>query len=199
MADEMQALCKRFVEKGILGLGTQIDVFNVWNNIFNFYTYGRTAYDTELSLDDNLNEFCKIFGEAAPMLKEIIRMGEKIIDGQVQIQEAGEYLIQHIDKEKVYSLYEEALKVAETKLARNNVRLMRMVFRYSDLEVTSEKLDVTVPHVITKAADETGELWFMNDNFGSYLTDKEGYGIAFGVQKLSDAVYTPDYWYDFSC
>jgi len=197
MADEMQAICKRFTEKGILGLGTQVDVFNVWNNIFNFYTYGRTAYDTELTMEDNLNEFCKTFGDAAPMVKEIIQMGESIIDGQVQIQDAGEYLIRNIDKEKVYSLYEEALKAAETKLARNNVRLMRMVFRYSDLEVTSEKLDVTVPHVITKAADETGELWYMNDNFGSYLTDKEGYGVAFGVQKLSDAVYEPDYWYDF--
>jgi len=72
-----------------------------------------------------------------------------------------------------------------------------MVFRYSDLEVTSEKLDVEVPHVITKAADETGELWFMNENFGSYLTDNEGYGIAFGVQKITNTVYEPDYWYDF--
>ena len=197
MADEMQAMCKRFVEKGIWGLGTQMEVFNVWNNIFNFYTYGRTAYDTDLSFDDNLNKFCKIFGEAAPMLKEIIRMGENVIDGQVQIQEAGKYLIQNIDKEKVYALYEEALKAAETKLAQNNVRLMRMVFRYSDLEATSERLDVSVPHVITKAADKTGELLYMNENFGSYLTGKEGYGIAFSVQKLSDAVYTPDYWYDF--
>ena len=197
MADEMQAMCKRFVEKGILGLGTQIEVFNVWNNIFNFYTFGRTAYDTELSMEDNANEFCKIFGKAAPMMKEIIGLGEEVVDGQKNIQEASEYLIRHIDKEKVYALYEEAFKAAETKLARNNVRLMRMIFRYSDLEVTSKKLDVTVPQVITKAADETGELIFMNDNFGSYLTGKEGYGAAFAVQKLSDAVFTPDDWYNF--
>lgn len=197
MADEMQAMCKRFVEKGILGLGTQIEVFNVWNNIFNFYTYGRTAYDTELSLEDNLNEFCKIFGGAAPMLKEIMLMGESVIDGQVQIQEAGEYLIQNIDKEKVYSLYEDALKAADTKLARNNVRLMRMVFRYSDLEVTSEKLDVSVPHPFSKAADKAGELWYINENFGSYLTGKEGYGAAFAVKKLSDAVFMPNAWYKF--
>lgn len=196
MADEMQAICKRFMEKDILGLGTQIEVFNVWNNIFNFYTYGRTAYDTELSLEDNLNEFCKIFGKAAPIIKEIIQMGETLIDGQ-QIHEAGEYLIQNIDKEKVYALYEEALKVAETKLTRNNVRLMRMVFRYSDLEVTSEKLDVNVPHPFSKAADKEGELWYMNENFGSYATGKEGYGIAIAVRKLTDVVYTPDYWYDF--
>ena len=197
MADEMQAMCRRFIEKGILGLGTQIDVFNVWNNIFNFYTYGRTAYDAELSMEDNLNAFCKIFGGGATMLKEILRMGEAVIDGQVQIQDAGAYLIQHIDKERVYALYEEALKAAETKLARNNVRLMRMVFRYSDLEVTDKKLDITGPHTITKAADETGELWFMNDNFGSYLTDKEGYGIALPVRKNSEIVYIPDYWYKF--
>ncbi len=197
MADEMQAMCKRFVEKGILGLGTQMEVFNVWNNIFNFYTFGRTAYDTELSMEDNANEFCKIFGKAAPMMKEIITLGEEVVDGQKNIQEASEYLIQHIDKDRVYALYEEAFKAAETKLARNNVRLMRMIFRYSDLEVTSQKLDVKVPNTITKAADETGELWYMNDNFGSYLTEKEGYGAAFAVQKLSDAVFTPDHWYKF--
>ena len=27
-----------FKEKGILGLGTQIEVYNMWNNIFNFFT-----------------------------------------------------------------------------------------------------------------------------------------------------------------
>ena len=196
MADEMQSISKRFMEKGILGLGTQMEVFNVWNNIFNFYTYGRTAYDTDLSMEDNLNTFCRLFGEGASMVKEIIQMGENVIDGQVSIREAGIYLIQHIDKERVYALYEEALKAAKTKLARNNIRLMRMAFRYSDLEVTSEKLDVTIPDMITRAADKTGELWYMHDNFSSYLSGKEGYGIAIAVQKLTDAVFTPDYWYE---
>lgn len=197
IADEMQAMCKRFVEKGILGLGTQIEVFNVWNNIFNFYTYGRTAYDTALTMEDNLDGFCKIFGEAAAILKEILRMYESVLDGQVNIEHAGEYLIQNIDKEKVYALYEDALKTAKTKFARNNVRLMRMIFRYSDLEVTENKLDVELPHYITKAADETGELWYMHDNFSSYQSDKEGYGVAIAVCKLTDALYSPDIWYDF--
>jgi len=198
IADEMQAICKRFIEKGILGLGTQIECFNMWNNIFNFYAYGRTAYDTELSLEDNLDEFCRIFGGGAPMLKEIILMGEAVIDGQENIQFSSEYLIKNIDKEKVYSLYEEALKAAETPFARNNIRMMRMVFRYSDLEVNSEKLDVPGPSTISKAADSTGEIWYMHENFGSYLTDREGYGIAFAVKKRSDASYVPDNnWYNF--
>ena len=197
IADEMQAICKRFIEKGILGLGTQIECFNMWNNIFNFYAYGRTAYDTALSLEDNLDSFGRIFGSAAPMVKEIIRMGEAVIDGQRNIQFSSEYLIQNIDKEKVYALYDAALEAAESKRARNNVRLMRMVFRYSDLEVNSPKLDVPGPSTISKAADETGEIWYINETFGSYLTENEGYGIAFAVKKRSDAVYQPDHWYAF--
>ncbi len=198
IADEMQAICKRFIEKGILGLGTQIECFNMWNNIFNFYAYGRTAYDTELSLSDNLDEFCKIFGGGATMLKEIILMGEAVVDGQENIQFASEYLIKNIDKEKVYALYNEALSCAGSVFARNNIRMMRMVFRYSDLEVMSEKLDVPGPSTISKAADSTGEIWYMHENFGSYLTDNEGYGIAFAVKKRSDAEYSPDEdWYKF--
>ena len=74
---------------------------------------------------------------------------------------------------------------------------MRMVFRYSDLEVNSPKLDVPGPSTISKAADETGEIWYINETFGSYLTANEGYGIAFAVKKRSDAVYQPDHWYEF--
>jgi len=38
MADEMQAMCKRFIEMGIDGTETQLEVYNMWNNIFNFFT-----------------------------------------------------------------------------------------------------------------------------------------------------------------
>ena len=68
---------------------------------------------------------------------------------------AGEQLINSIDKKKVYDLYEKALKNAKTKRARNNVRLMRMVFRYSDLEVSNPRLDVPV-WVETNSSDATG-------------------------------------------
>lgn len=196
IADEMQAICKFFKEKGILGLGTQIETFNMWNNIFNFYTYGRTAYNSDLSLLDNLDKFCEIFESASPIIKEIILYGESVIDGNNEITTAGENLINAIDKEKVYSLYEKALKTAETKRARNNVRMMRMVFRYSDLEATNPRLDVPV-WVESNSADETGEMWFMHERFDSFLSGQEGYGIAIPVFKRNDVEFTPDYWYDF--
>ena len=196
MADEMQALCRFLKEKGIWGLGTQIEVYNIWNNNFNFYTYGRTAYDNELSLEDNLNSFCKIFGNAASTIKEIILYGEDMVDGDNEIMTAGEQLIKSIDKEKVYNLYEEALNKAETSRARNNVRMMRMVFRYSDLETTNPRLDVPV-WVETNSADETGEMWYMHENFDSFISEREGYGIAIPVFKRNDVEFVPDYWYDF--
>ena len=125
-------------------------------------------------------------------------MGEAVVDGQENIQFASEYLIKNIDKEKVYALYEEALKCAGSVFARNNIRMMRMVFRYSDLEVMSEKLDVPGPSTISKAADTTGEIWYVHENFGSYLIDQEGHAIAFAVKKRSDATFVPnDKWYDF--
>ncbi len=197
-ADEIQAVCKRFLELGIDGLGTQMEVYNMWNHIFNFYTYGRTAYDTTLSMEDNLECFSRIFGEGAEFIKEIIRMGEDIVDGQTPIQSVAKYLLENIDKEKVYSLYEKALKVTTGKRARNNIRLMRMVWRYTDLEFNNPMLDEdgTKPH-ISRASDETGELWYMGSNFDSFINSTEGYGIAIPVKKRSDAVFAPDKWYLF--
>ena len=196
MADELQAICKRFVEKGILGLGTQIEPFNVWNNIMNFYCFGRTAYDTSLSLEDNIDLFSRIFGNAAPYIKEILLYGEEVIDGNEIIYRSGEYLIKNIDKERVYNLYEKAIAAAETPFARNNVRLMRMVFRYSDLEVNNEKHDDATIEV-TKAKDPTGELTYLCNNFDSYNQGKghiTGYGVSIPLAVKSDVVYTPDYW-----
>ncbi len=194
MADEMQEICKFFKEKGILGLGTQMETFNMWNNIFNFYSYGRTAYDCELTLEDNLNSFCRIFGNASKIVKEIILYGESIIDGQGELSFAGEYLMKNIDREKVYSMYEEALKTAETSFFRNNVRMMRMVFRYSDLETNNSRLDVKAG-VETNASDENGELWYMAENFDSFISKKEGYGIATPAFKRNEVKFSPDYWY----
>ena len=196
MADEMQSICKRFVEKGIKGLGTQIEPFNMWNNILNFYTFGRTAYDTNLSLSDNLDLFTRIFGDAAPYIKEIMLYGEEVLDGNEIIYRSGEYLIKNIDKERVYSLYEKALESAGTKRARNNVRLMRMVFRYSDLEVNNEKHDNEAIK-ITKAKDPTGELTYLYDNYDSFNEGKgnvTGYGISIPLAIRSQAKFEPDYW-----
>lgn len=198
-ADEMQAVCRRFCEKGICGLGTQIEAYNMWNNICNFYTYGRTAYNTDLSLEDNLDMLCRIFGKGAEYIKEIIRLAEETVDGQAIISAAGSYFIKNVDKEKIYGLFEKAFLEAESEFSRNNIRMLRMVFRYSHLQVKCEpdenrKMDITDA--------ERSELWYMHDNFDSYLNkEREGFAISIDVKSenvhRSDVIFEPDKWYIF--
>ena len=196
-ADEMQAICRRLCEKGILGLGTQLETFNMWNHIFNFYSYGRTSYDISLSLDDNLKKFCRIFGKGAKYIEEIIKYGEHILNGQVTIEKASGYLMENIDKERVYSLFEQALESSDEAKARNNIRLMRMVFRYSDLELNNPRYTMERTGIISNAADESGELWYMHKNFDSFKSGKEGYAIAIPVAKTTEKEFIPDKWYIF--
>ncbi len=197
MADEMQAMCKRFTEKGIDGTETQIEVYNLWNNIFNFYTYGRTAYDTEKSLDNNLSLFCRIFGKGGEYIAENIRYAESVLDGQCEIMTAGIYLMKHIDKEKMYNGFENALNAAEDEAARNNVRLMRMAFRYSDLECREKYENDEKDYKALKHYDipERGELLYMKKHFDSY-DSHGGYGIMIPVTG-DDNGFTPDKWYLF--
>jgi len=169
--------------------------FNVY--IFNFYTYGRTAYDISLSFEDNLDRFCRNFGDGAKYIAEIIRYGEGIIDGQASIDKASIYLMEHIDKEYVYNLYEKALEAAKGAVARNNVRLMRMVFRYSDLEFNNPRYTDEDTGIISNAGDESGELWYMHDKFDSFKSGKEGYAIAMPIKKTTEKEFTPDKWYIF--
>ena len=197
MADEMQAICKRFVEKGIKGLTTQIEVYNMWNHIFNFYTYGRTAYNTELSMEDNLENFCKIFGKGAPYIAENIRYAESVLDGQVDIMFAGIYLMQNIDKARMYDGFEKALAAADTPASRNNIRMMRMEFRYSDLECREDYSmdEMGYKQLKVFTTPERGELFYMRDNFDTY-TSCDGYGIMIPVDG-EPAPFEPDYWYMF--
>lgn len=197
MADEMQAMCKRFIEKGIDGTETQLEVYNLWNNVFNFYTYGRTAYDTEKSLDDNLALFCRIFGEGAEDIKENIRYAESVLDGQSEIMRAGIYLMNNIDKEKMYDGFERALGKAETESARNNIRLMRMAFRYSDLETREKYEDDETDYKNLKHYDipERGELLYMQKHFDTYVS-RDGFGIMIPVEG-EDNGFIPDKWYMF--
>ena len=197
MADEMQAMCRRFKELGIDGAETQIEVYNLWNNIFNFYTYGRTAYDCEKSLDDNLELFCRIFGKGGQFIAENIRYAESVLDGQSEIMRAGIYLMEHIDKEKMYSGFEKALEEAETKAARNNVRLMRMTFRYSDLECREKYENDESGYKALKHYDipERGELLCMKRKFDSYESHG-GFGIMIPVEG-EDNGFSPDKWYEF--
>ena len=197
VADEMQSVCRRFTKLGIDGLGTQIECYNMWNNIFNFYAYGRCAYDTNLSFDDNLENFCRIFGSGKEFIKEIIREGERIVDGQEGIHRISRYLIENIDCDKIYKLYEKALETAETPLFRNNIRLMRMVWHYSVLEVTNPRFTDKDLGAISQADDESGELWFMHYKFDSFTSNNEGYAISIPVEKRTNKDFEPDKWYDF--
>lgn len=196
MADEIQAIWKRFQKKGILGASTQIECFHLWNYIFNFYTFGRTAYDSTLSMEDNLERFSRIFGGGAPYIREAIRLAEACMDGQKRLQYCGVYLMEHIDKEQMYRYYEQAFAAAETPFFRNNIRLMRMAFRYADLETQQENAASleyqsvrTYPHV-------EPELLYMT-RFDSFWKNDPGYGISIPLTGEADGTYTPDKWYLF--
>lgn len=198
MADEMQALYKNMAKKGIDGIQSQFEVYNHWNNLFNYYTAGRTAYDTALSLDDNLKLFTRIFGNGAGYIADNIRYAEEILDGQCEIMRAGIYLMEHIDKERMYASFDKALAAAEAPAARNNIRLMRMAFRYSDLECREEYEKDETGYRRLKHYDipERGELLYMKKHFDSY-DSYSGYGIMIPVEA-EDNGYTPtDGWYEF--
>ena len=170
-ADEMQPIAKFYVENGINGSTTQIECFNVWNNLLNFYCFGRTPYDTSLSLEDQIQNICKLFGKGAEYVAEIFRIYEDTNKGELPLNQASQQLRENIDAEKVYALFDKALDAAEeNKTAANNVRLLRMAFRYTMLD--REEVNIGDP--------ECDELIYMSRNFNSYLT-KDGYGIALPV------------------
>ena len=199
-ADEFQSYWKRFMEVGISGAGTQIEYWNFWNNIFNFYSFARTGYNTELSMEDNLKAFTKIFGEGAPYIAENIRIGEATLDGQVTIKKAGLFLMANIDKETCYANFEKALTAAGTPEARNNIRMMRMMFRYSDVECMYTKLgkdDFYVYVAYEDIEDPDGELYYMSHMYDSSKWNVPGFGCAFPVDNLKQAEFVPDGWYDF--
>jgi len=198
MADEVPALTKRMKELGFSGWCTQIELFNMWNNLFNFYVFARTAYDTQLSMEDSLCRFTPIFGEGAAEVAEVIRYAEEVLDGQCEIMTAGQWLMAHIDKEKVYALYESALAKATTPAARNNIRLMRMAFRYSDLETSLPETKTTSStyESVHAYTDPSGELDAMTA-FDSFHYNDPGYGIAIPAKNLAKAAFTPDKWYIF--
>ncbi|MBQ2742033.1 MAG: DUF4838 domain-containing protein [Oscillospiraceae bacterium] len=199
-ADEQQSNWKRCMEVGIAGYGTQIEYFNFWNHIFNFYTFARTGYDASLSMEDNLSSFVKMFGEGASYIVEIIRMAEACLDGQVKIDKAGLYLMDNIDKEKAYNLLDKAFDAATTSAARNNIRMMRMGFRYSDVECVYTLLGRDdffryVPY--EECEDPDGELYYMSHNFDSSRWNDPGFGIMLPLDCKKQAEFAPDHWYEF--
>ena len=182
-ADEMQSIDRYFKDHSFSGRGTQIECFNVWNNVLNFYAFGRNQYDTELSLERCIRDMSRLFGAGADAVAEILCIYENTLDGQVPINDTGKWFALHADAPTIYDLFEKALDQGEAPIYRNNIRLMRMAFRYTMLLQQN-----------TEEAKE--ELGVLMSHFDSYKVNDPGFGIAFDVpyrtQKLPD-----DKWYRF--
>lgn len=197
MADEVQAIFRAFRQKGYLGSGTQIECFNLWNHLFNFYSFARTAYDTSLSMEDNLARFSRIFGKGAPEVCAVIRYAEELLDGQAPVDTAALWLVDHIDKEKVYALYDEALAKADTPRTRNNIRLMRMAWRYTDLETSLPGArNFEKYHSVNEYAEPTGELALLGE-FDSFWNNDPGFGIDIPAKSTAGGSFEKNIWYQF--
>lgn len=197
-ADEMQALHRRCKEVGIDGISTQMECYNFWNNVFNFYCLSRVGYDNELSMQVQLEKFSAIFGEGAPYIREIITLAEATLDGQSRIMQAGLYLMEHLDLPRVYDLFEKALTAAKTPFARNNIRMLRMGIRYSELEcAVTDMFDDTNYKVLEPCPDPTGELYFMSHGYDSKTYNFPGFGIMFPIDCEKTVDFIPDHWYAF--
>lgn len=199
-ADEIQAYWKMCMRIGAKGIGSQMEYYNFWNNIFNFYVFARTGYNSDLSMEDNLQAFSKIFGKGGAYISEIVRIAEATLEGQENHKRAGLYVMQNIDKKTCYSLFEKAISEAETPAARNNVRMFRMAFRYSDLEC--EHTEIIGQHgmiypAFEKPVDPTGELYYMWRNYDSGHQNNPGFGVYFPLDCEERPDYVPDHWYDF--
>ena len=104
MANELDNVYNYFKSNGYCkGSGTQIECHNIWNFLFNFYVHGRTSYNTSLSLTDNLNKFCKIFGKGAPYIKSYLQYAEDFYEGQGG-KFPGKWFVQNVDKARVYNI-----------------------------------------------------------------------------------------------
>lgn len=197
IADEIQALSKYYAEKGIKGSGTQIECFNLWNHIFNFYCFGRTLYDTSLSMDDNLERFTRMFGDGGKYVSQIIKILEECVDNEVDVQTIALEMMKKINKEEIYELYDKALDSAKEPYQRNNIRMMRLVFRYTDLETAEFYVnEIKGYQKLQPYIDETGELYHMSQ-YDSYKHNNPGYGVMIPVDCKEKDTFIPDKWYDF--
>ncbi len=188
MADEIIKICESITDKKyVKGTGTQIEAYNIWNYLFNFYTHGRKSYDISLTMDDLLERFTKIFGKGAQYIKEYIDYIEKFYDGQVNEGRDGTKLCMvvatHVDSMKVYSYFEKAFEAETREDLRDNIRALRMAFRYSDLMTNNPN---------------SSEIPYISSRFGSYWGSmgQKGIGIA-SIEKPLKSDYIPDKWYSF--
>lgn len=185
MADEIAAIHGDFVAKGYCnGAGTQIECYNLWNYLFNFYMHGRKSYDIALTTEQILTRFTRIFGAGGPYIAQYLRYVEAFSEGQgLTGTECAAWFAANVDKARVYALFEEAYAAQPEGVLRNNIRMLRMAFRYSDLHSGSPGCE---------------ELQFLSTTFGGYwhAEGQQGYGIAI-CDKPGNAP-VQDKWYAFA-
>jgi hypothetical protein len=145
-------------------------------------------------VEEHFERFARHFGKGAPMMRQILQLWEDTVEGQEPFRTAGIYLMEHVDKEEVYQLFERALRKADTALTRNNVRMMYLSFRYSDL-VTREPFITKVIKPLSYE-DKTGELAYMGTHFDSFFAHHTGLGIALPIANRTEAD-APNEWYRF--
>ena len=182
-ADEMQSISQYYKKHGFSGSGTQVEGFNVWNNLLNFFTFARTHYDSARTLEQNIREVSRLFGAGADAIAEILRIYENTMDGQVPINQTGKWFALNVDKDTIYTLFEKAFAQAENPLYRNNIRLMRMAFHYTIL-------------LATDTEEAKVELGAMATHFDGFVVNDPGYGISFDVEYRTEELPT-DKWYQF--
>lgn len=88
--------------------------FHLWNHLLNLYAFGRTAYDTSLSLADNIAQLSRLFGEGAPYITRILNHYEETLNGEAPLNEGGRFFPEHVDRHLVYGLFENAITIAAT-------------------------------------------------------------------------------------
>jgi hypothetical protein len=183
MADEICSIYEHFSQTGYCrGAGSQMEAYNLWNYLFNFYVHGRKGYDVSLTFEELLERFVRIFGKGGYYIKQYISYVEDFYEGQESDgTKSAAWFATHIDKEKIYGLFEKAYESEERY--RDNIRLLRMAFRYSDLHVNDSGCD---------------ELKYMSQKYGSFwgLEGQTGYGISV-LDKPSENGFEPDKWYGF--
>ena len=104
--------------------------------------------------------------------------------------------MENADKMKIYAKFERAFSLAETKRERNNLRLTRMVFRYSDLETRDPAShNEKYASVFDNYIDESGELSKMTE-FDSFYKNNPGYAITIPLSS-NKTNFVPDKWYLF--
>ena len=201
MADELQSLWRHYKEVDIKGAGTQIEPFNLWNFLLNFYSFARTGYDTALSLENNISSIARLFTDKNDSaVAKIMRLFEEVQDGQESVRFAGKYLIENIDLDKVYKLFESARGEAKTPRERNNLRLLRMAFRHSHLETVDKinELPQTPYVAFRKYDDPSGELAYIATNFDSFGRNNPGYAIACPAANSDTKGFSKTgFWYEF--